>query len=188
MRVLVMGGGAWGTALATSMAVRHDVQLAFRQAAQAKQVDAARANAKYLPEVTLAATLRVVDATAGWASVKAGAVDLVVIATPMVGLRESLAQARGVDVVWLCKGFEQTSGLLGHEVAAQVLGETQSDRRTAVVSGPSFALEVARGQPTALVVASANAELAARVADAMRSDALRTYTSEERHGLGGRPV
>jgi glycerol-3-phosphate dehydrogenase (NAD(P)+) len=183
MRVLVVGGGAWGTALASSMALRHEVQLVFRLREQAEQVNAERVNARYLPGVTLAAGLMAVDAVSARATLKAGGVDLVVVATPMSGLRESLSLAAGIDIVWLCKGFEQSSGLLGHEVAAQVLGEAQSKRHTAVLSGPSFALEVARGQPTAVVVASANNDLSARVADAVRSDALRAYTSDDPVGV-----
>jgi glycerol-3-phosphate dehydrogenase (NAD(P)+) len=78
------------------------------------------------------------------------------MATPMAGLRPTLLPAGGRAALWLCKGFEAGSGLLGHEIARAV----RPDLPCGVLSGPSFALEVARGQPTALVAASADEALA----------------------------
>jgi glycerol-3-phosphate dehydrogenase (NAD(P)+) len=82
-------------------------------------------------------------------------------------------------VLWLCKGFQEGTGLLGHEVARQVCPAA----RCGVVSGPSFALEVARGLPTALVAASADESLARAAQQALHGDALRVYTSSDPVGV-----
>ena len=108
---------------------------------------------------------------------------LTVIATPMAALREQLGVLqRGGDgraALWLCKGFEAGSGALGHEIARAV----RPGLPCGVLSGPSFALEVARGQPTALVAASSDAALAATVVEAFHGDALRIYTSTDLVGV-----
>jgi glycerol-3-phosphate dehydrogenase (NAD(P)+) len=112
---------------------------------------------------------------------------LTVIATPMAGLREQLATLPDDrPVLWLCKGFEAAdagagipAGSLGHEIARAV----RPGAPCGVLSGPSFALEVARGQPTALVAASADAALAAAAVAAFHADALRVYTSTDVVGV-----
>jgi glycerol-3-phosphate dehydrogenase (NAD(P)+) len=105
----------------------------------------------------------------------------VIIATPMAALDEMLRRIgnRASGVVWLCKGFEQRTGLLGHEIARAV----DPDIRVGVLSGPSFAIEVARGQPTALVAASLDAALCNEAVDALHSDSLRVYTSDDPVGV-----
>jgi glycerol-3-phosphate dehydrogenase (NAD(P)+) len=110
----------------------------------------------------------------------AGDDGLVVVATPMAALRGQLALLpAAMPALWLCKGFEQASGALGHEIARQAhpLGAG------GVLSGPSFALEVARGQPTALVAASSDAALAARAVRAFHAGALRVYSSDDPVGV-----
>jgi glycerol-3-phosphate dehydrogenase (NAD(P)+) len=82
-------------------------------------------------------------------------------------------------VLWLCKGFEATSGRLGHELAAEVAPRL----RTAILSGPSFAVEVARGQPTAVVVASRDAALCADAVQVLHGESLRVYTSDDPIGV-----
>ena len=108
------------------------------------------------------------------------ATGLVLVATPMAALRQMLrALPAGLPVLWLCKGFERDSGALGHEVA-------RSERPgvpCGVLSGPSFALEVARGQPTALVAASDDAALAQTAVEALHSNSLRLYTSPDVVGV-----
>jgi glycerol-3-phosphate dehydrogenase (NAD(P)+) len=105
---------------------------------------------------------------------------LLVVATPMAGLREQLAQLpAGAPVLWLCKGFERSTGALGHEIARELRGDVPCG----VVSGPSFALEVARGQPTALVVASTDAALVAQVVTALHGPTLRMYASADPVGV-----
>jgi glycerol-3-phosphate dehydrogenase (NAD(P)+) len=174
MRVSVLGAGAWGTALALAAAARHETCLWARDADQAEAIAAAGENARYLPGVALPAALRIgADLPAAIEHARDG---LLLIATPTAALRETLAALPdGRPVLWLCKGFEQGSGALGHEIArAQCPG-----RPCGVLSGPSFALEVARGQPTALVAASEDAALAARAVEVFHSDALRVYTSTD---------
>jgi len=178
MKIAVFGAGAWGTALAMAAAPRHEVLLWARDAAQAERMQSTRRNSVYLPEVGLPPDLQVThDAAQAMAH---GASGLGVIATPMSALRESLHVVPGDrPALWLCKGFESGTGALGHEVAR----ELRPQAACGVLSGPSFALEVARGQPTALVVASEDADLAAATVAAFHSDALRVYTSTDIVGV-----
>jgi glycerol-3-phosphate dehydrogenase (NAD(P)+) len=178
MKIAVFGAGAWGTALAVAAAPRHEVLLWARDAAQAQQMRATRRNAVYLPEVELPPSLRL---THDFAEAAAhGAPGLNVIATPMSALRQSLrALPDARPALWLCKGFESGTGALGHELAR----ELRPHAACGVLSGPSFALEVARGQPTALVVASDDADLAAAAVAAFHTDLLRTYTSPDLVGV-----
>ncbi|ODU10792.1 MAG: glycerol-3-phosphate dehydrogenase [Rubrivivax sp. SCN 71-131] len=178
MRVAVLGAGAWGTAMAAALAARHDTVLWARDAAQAAAIAQARCNARYLPEVALPPTLRVeADLAAACAHAAGG---LLLLAMPMSGLRGLLqAVPAQQPALWLCKGFEAGSGLLGHEIARSLRPQVPSG----VLSGPSFALEVARAQPTALVVASTSAELATTAAQALHGEAMRVYTSTDVVGV-----
>ena len=178
MKIAVFGAGAWGTALAVAAAPRHEVLLWARDAAQVQQMQATRCNAVYLPELSLPPALRLThDAGEARAHATRG---LTVIATPMAALRETLqGQPRDRPVLWLCKGFEAGTGALAHELAREMRPQAPGG----VLSGPSFALEVARGQPTALVVASEDAALAAAAVAAFHSDALRVYTSPDIVGV-----
>lgn len=178
MRVAVLGAGAWGTALAIAGAARHAVCLWGRDAAQVAAMQAGRRNTRYLPEVALPPALSLsADLDAALAHAQGG---LLVIATPMSGLRGMLrALPPAMPSLWLCKGFESGSGALGHEVARA----ERPGRPSGVLSGPSFALEVARGQPTALVAASEDAALCQAAVDAFHGDALRIYTSSDVVGV-----
>ena len=178
MKIAVLGAGAWGTALAIAAAQRHEVLLWARNADQARDIARDRLNRRYLPDVPLPAALEVGDDLG--AALAFGGEGLTVVATPMSGLRGLLAGLpRNPRVLWLCKGFEAGSGQLGHEIARTV----RPDIRGAVLSGPSFALEVARGQPTALVAASEDESLAAAAVEALHGDALRVYTSTDIVGV-----
>ncbi len=178
MKIAVLGAGAWGTALAIAAATRHDTLLWARDAAQAHALSTQRRNARYLGEVALPPLLRITaDHGAALAHAREG---LTVIATPTAALREQLGRlGDGRGALWLCKGFEAGSGALGHEVAR----ELRPGAPAGVLSGPSFALEVARAQPTALVVASGDAALAAAAVAAFHSDSLRVYTSTDVVGV-----
>ncbi len=190
MKIIVFGAGAWGTALAVSAArhpLGHRVELWARDADQAASMQAARVNTRYLPDVALPPRLAVRGAPAtGLASVGA---DLIIIGTPMAGLRETLAALHDCDapVAWLCKGFEAPQaaaatpaiGLLGHEIRASVAPQL----RAGVLSGPSFALEVARGQPTALVAASEHASVRDALVQAFHGSTLRVYASDDVPGV-----
>lgn len=180
---MVFGAGAWGTALAAAAATRHEVTLWARDSAQAQGLDAARENRRYLPGVALPAQL-LVRSDPGVAALAAGN-DLAIVATPMAGLRGLLAQLRAHPgpVAWLCKGFEApvsgADGLLGHEIKAQVAPQLKGG----VLSGPSFALEVARGQPTALVAASEDATVRDALVAAFHHGNLRIYANDDLVGV-----
>jgi glycerol-3-phosphate dehydrogenase (NAD(P)+) len=137
-----------------------------------------RRNARYLGGVALPPALRITaDHDEALAHAREG---LTVLATPMAALREQLGRLHdGRGSLWLCKGFEAGSGALGHEVAREVRPAAPAG----VLSGPSFALEVARGQPTALVVASTDPELTAAAVAAFHGDAVRVYTSTDLVGV-----
>jgi glycerol-3-phosphate dehydrogenase (NAD(P)+) len=174
----ILGAGAWGTALAISASARHSTRLWARDAAQVAHMRSMRRNPRYLPDLPLPAALHV---TADFdAAVRHAQGGLVLVATPMSGLEEVLrrlpADAR---VLWLCKGFQQATGWLGHEVARHVRPEA----RVGVLSGPSFAIEVASGRPTALVAASSDEALCRQAVAGLHTDALRIYTSNDPVGV-----
>ena len=178
MKIAILGAGAWGTALACSAASRHEVMLWARDPRHAQPLVEARVNARYLPGVCLPENLTV---TASHAEAAAhGVQGLVVVATPMSALRESLQRiGPQAPLLWLCKGFEAGTGLLGHEIAHQLRPEGPSG----VLSGPSFALEVAQGRPTAVVAASTDAALCERAVQAFHGEGLRVYTSSDPTGV-----
>lgn len=178
----VLGAGAWGTAIAIALArsgdalsSRHRVALWARDAAQTQAIGTSRRNARYLPEIELPENLLVThDARAALAGA-----DLALVATPVAGLREALTRISGVPLVWLCKGFEQESGALPHEIAAA----SGIRAPCGALSGPSFALEVARGLPCALTLASADGAFAAAAAAQLHGGRLRVYHSDDLIGV-----
>ena len=179
MNLTVLGAGAWGTALAASACLRQPTQLWARDAAQAAAMQRERCNARYLPDAPLPAALTISsDLAAALAHARDG---LLVIATPRAGLEGLLRRigAEAAGVLWLCKGFQEGTGRLGHEIARDVAPAL----RCGVLSGPSFAIEVARGQPTALVAASSDTALAERAVEAFHGDSLRVYTSSDPVGV-----
>jgi glycerol-3-phosphate dehydrogenase (NAD(P)+) len=178
MKLSLLGAGAWGTALAAQAAQRQSVMLWARDPAHARAIDLARENTRYLPGIALPSALVVgADLDAALRHAEQG---LVIVATPMAGLRSMLAALPdAARVLWLCKGFEAGTGKLGHEIAA----ELRPHAAAGVLSGPSFAEEVARGQPTALVAASDDAALREAAAEALHGDALRIYTSADPVGV-----
>jgi glycerol-3-phosphate dehydrogenase (NAD(P)+) len=194
MNIIVLGAGAWGTALAISAAsnakAKHIVTLWSRDAAQAATMQSQRCNAKYLPQVTFPDSLQIAS---GDFSAHVKTADVVIIGTPMSGLRGMLNQLHGAacPVAWLCKGFEAgvagAEGLLGHEIYAQIAATqartTQHSLKTGILSGPSFALEVAKGQPTALVAASELPEVREALIEAFHSPSLRVYGNDDVAGV-----
>lgn len=189
MNIAVLGAGAWGTALAISAVrpadTRRRVTLWARDALQAADLQHHRENRRYLSGVALPETVQIATGPLHSGSALLAAADLVIIATPMAGLRDmlTLLADQRAPVAWLCKGFEapttQTTGLLGHEVRAQVA----PDLRAGVLSGPSFALEVARGQPSALVAASEHAQVRDALVAAFHSPTLRVYANDDIVGV-----
>lgn len=176
MKAAVLGAGAWGTAISCVLAARMEVTLWARDAAQVESIATTRRNARYLPGLELPPSVKV-TADLGEATRNA---QLVLAATPVAGLRELLKQLDGSSVVWLCKGFEQGSGELPHQVAAAMLGEKA---RYGALSGPSFAEEVARGLPCALTLASRDAAFAKEAAMMLHGGRMRVYYSADLVGV-----
>ena len=179
MRIGVLGAGSWGTALAAALARKHGVQAVLwaRDAAAANAMAASRENQRYLPGIALPEALAITSDFA-----EAARTDLCVIATPMAGLRETaaaLAAFAPQAVAWLCKGVEAESRLFAHDIIASVLPGV----RAGVLSGPSFAQEVARGLPCALVFAAQDQTFAEVGAQAFHSGALRVYSSTDVVGV-----
>jgi len=180
MKIAILGAGAWGSALAIALSEKHGVTLWARDKALASAIAAVRCNARYFPDVAFPDRV-VVTAELGAALAQR---ELVLVATPTAGLREVLVSVRaaGFDgpVVWACKGFEQASGKLPHQVAAEALGKGAA---FGALSGPSFALEVAQGRPTALTLAAGDAGFAKRVARELHQPTLRVYFSTDLAGV-----
>jgi glycerol-3-phosphate dehydrogenase (NAD(P)+) len=205
MKIIVIGAGAWGTALAVNAAriadggvARHQVTLWARDAALVTTLQRERANPRYLPGMTLPDGLAVQGGGEGSLAQALIGQELIVMATPVSAARSLLhsLQHAAVPVAWLSKGFEAplasepplasssassspSFGLLVHEIRAQVA----INLRAGVLSGPSFALEVARGQPTALVAASEHAEVRDALVAAFHSTTLRVYASDDIVGV-----
>ena len=184
MHITLIGAGAWGTAMALAAARHtggHAVTLHARDAAHAAALLTQRQNARYLPGIDLPGSLQI--SSAPWASLLMSSRDcnLWVIATPMAGLRDALTAMSEVSapVAWLCKGLESGTGWMPHEVQAQVAPHLMAG----ALSGPSFALEVARQQPTALVAASAHASVRDALVQAFHGPALRVYANNDIVGV-----
>ncbi|MEI7784266.1 MAG: NAD(P)H-dependent glycerol-3-phosphate dehydrogenase [Betaproteobacteria bacterium] len=190
MKVIVIGAGAWGTALAANAAAqgRHRVSLWARNPEQLLALQAQRSNAAYLPGVELPAALSFVG---GDVQAAAAGHDLVVLAGPVAAARGLLSQLAylPVPVAWLSKGFElpqagaQERGLMVHEIQAEVAPQL----RCGVLSGPSFAREVALGRPTALVAASHHEAVRRALVEAFHGPTLRIYANDDLVGaeVGG---
>jgi glycerol-3-phosphate dehydrogenase (NAD(P)+) len=174
-RVAVLGAGAWGTAIAAVLSARLDVALWARDAEQAERLAATRYNERYLPGIELPAAVAV---GSDLERVLKGAA-LVLAATPVAGLREILPKVKQ-PLVWLCKGFEEHTGLLPHEIAAQTMGK---NARCGALSGPSFAAEAARGLPCALTLASRDAAFAREAAATLHGGRMRVYYSDDLIGV-----
>jgi glycerol-3-phosphate dehydrogenase (NAD(P)+) len=186
LKVAVLGAGSWGTALAALIARHgHQAVLWGRDAVVAHAIDTAHENPRYLPGIALPENLR---ATTDMAVAMADA-DQVLVVVPSHAFTETLRALApmlpaGVGVSWATKGFEPGSSRFLHEVAEDVLGP---DVPLAVVTGPSFAKEVAQGLPTALTIHGADEEFCQQVADVLHGPAFRAYTGNDMVGaeLGG---
>jgi glycerol-3-phosphate dehydrogenase (NAD(P)+) len=174
-RVAVLGAGAWGTAIAAVLSARLEVALWARDAAQAAAISRDRRNERYLPGIALPAAVSVLSS---FEETIRGA-TLALAATPVAGLREVLPKVK-LPLVWLCKGFEERTGRLPHEIAAETLGP---QAHCGALSGPSFAAEVARGLPCALTLASQDAAFARETAALLHGGRMRIYYSTDLVGV-----
>jgi len=181
--VAILGAGAWGTALAVHLATRAHakpvVRLWARSAEQATTMSQSRVNATYLNGVVIPAAVEITDDVA-----HAARADLLIVATPVSALADVatklLATGASAPLAWLSKGFVESDGdwMLPHRRLAALW-----PTGVAVVSGPSFAEEVAKGLPTALAVAATRAQLASEIASLIRGDTLRAYESDDITGV-----
>jgi glycerol-3-phosphate dehydrogenase (NAD(P)+) len=182
-RITVLGAGAWGTALAIALAERNSVLLWGRNAQLMQQMAAQRENTRYLPGIALPGALAVgFDFDAALEHAR-GPGALLIAACPVAGLRPLLLQLKDhpiPNLIWLCKGFENGSGLLPHQIVADVLGDAVPG---GALSGPSFAQEVANGLPCALTIASTSAELSDSVVQAVHGGNIRVYSSVDVIGV-----
>lgn len=180
--VAVLGAGSWGTALAAHLGrIGHDVRLWARDSALAGELCRSRLNSHYLPGVVLPERLVITDSLA----VALGDAELVVSAVPSHGCRAVMQAAapsivRHATVVSATKGLETDTLLRMSEVIAEELGASHA---VVVLSGPSFAIEVANELPTAVLAASANLGATALVQSEFRSPYLRLYGSEDVIGV-----
>ncbi len=179
---LVLGGGAWGTALAVHLAGRGvPVRLWIREPEMVESVRVRRENPDFLPGVLIPEGVTPIDRLDG----AGDDLEMVIGVVPSLFAREVYTElaprlATGVPVVLATKGIEEGTLALPLDVAREILGKT---RPAAVLSGPSFAAEVARGVPTALVVASRDDDLASRVQQHLAGVTLRVYTNRDEVGV-----
>ena len=198
MKLAILGSGAWGTALAVSFAPRHQVVLWSREAEEIEAMVRDRANQRFLPDVPLPAEL---EFSTSLSETLEGA-ELVIVAVPVAGLRSTLQQivahfphpnpppaGEGTNVksnlktpavIWVCKGFESGTSQFPHQIAEEIL---PASFPRGILSGPSFAQEVARSQPTAMTLASNDGEFAQRTAKALHHSRLRIYSSTDMVGV-----
>jgi glycerol-3-phosphate dehydrogenase (NAD(P)+) len=182
MKITVLGAGAWGTALAISLAAKNDVVLWGRNSQAMQKAQADRCNQSYLPSYSLPeGLLATSDFDLAMHHIEKD--GLLIIATSVSGLRPTLMQCKNYplnNVVWLCKGFEEGSRLLPHQIANEILGAEVS---SGALSGPSFAQEVASGLPCALTIASNSSELCQLVVSAAHGQAIRIYSTDDLIGV-----
>lgn len=190
-RTLVIGAGSWGTALAATACHNASTLLWSRDSAQAEHIQSQHVNPRYLNDSKLPPSLQ---ATASIEkALKHLAQDpehsLIILGVPVIAMRSTCQQwftslqnlgLNDIPIVWTCKGFEQDSGLLPHEIVAQVGGHHMP--HLGVLSGPSFAQEVVKQLPVALTVASASPRTNRTVTHILHNSFCRIYT---RHDLIG---
>lgn len=184
MNIVVLGAGAWGSALASSLASQHHVTLWARDASLFSSMVSTHINCAYLPKITLNKKLLFSNDLNSLLDENNASLDLIIIATPLAALRSMCIQIEQLNqataVLWLCKGIERDTTLLAHQIVAQTLGDA---RAYGVLSGPSFAQEVAENKPCALVMASKNERLGKDFADLLRHANLRIYHSTDVIGV-----
>ncbi|SHH24481.1 NAD(P)H-dependent glycerol-3-phosphate dehydrogenase [Pollutimonas bauzanensis] len=194
IRVAVLGAGSWGTALAALASSQADTLLWARDPAAARLIGQEHRNTRYLPDIPLPPALRA-TASLQEAVDHACAADagrgLIILGVPVAGLADICAQvahalAPGLgaklNIVWTCKGFQHETGLLPHQIAQAALAGWP-DIGLGVLSGPSFAREVAQGLPVALTLATRQAPAAEAVLAALHGAHARIYTSTDIIGV-----
>lgn len=196
MKVTILGAGAWGTAMAFQAARQLgevDVCLWSRDPGQLLEIEKSGENHAYLPGIKLPKSIKL-ESDFSSAIQRLSSDDLLVIATPMSGLSQTIAQALKVakhplNIIWLCKGLEPGTSLLPHQVVDREdsLHNHGIKHAYGALSGPSFAHEVGAGMPCALTVASKSDSLCEIVQVAFHHGNMRIYSSDDLIGveLGG---
>jgi len=192
LHTTVLGAGSWGTALAALASHHSDTLLWARDAAQARVIDSRHVNTRYLPGIDLPDALRCTDsfeAAVDHACQDPSLPGLIILGVPVAGMAETcsrlaraLEQRAGIrpPVIWTCKGFDQASGQLPHEIAGAALDGLALP---GVLSGPSFAKEVAQGLPVALTVASEHEATRQAATTALHGRTARIYGSTDVIGV-----
>ncbi|MYN12996.1 NAD(P)H-dependent glycerol-3-phosphate dehydrogenase [Pusillimonas sp. TS35] len=192
-RVAVLGAGSWGTALAALACARADTLLWARDTDTAHAVTQQHANPRYLPGITLPGSLRATSSLEdAVAHVLGGtSIRLIILGVPVAGmpaLCDTLAallaahSREDVSIVWTCKGFQPDSGQLPHEIAQTAFAGLPGVG-LGVLSGPSFAREVAQGLPVALTIATTHPATAQAVTEVMHGSQARIYSSPDIVGV-----
>lgn len=185
-RIAILGGGSWGTGLAVVLSNsrrKHQVRLWVREPELADSIESSRENKKYLPGIAISPSVR---ACKNIEEVLQEA-EVLICAVPSAHTRAVLVQAlaavpRDASIVSATKGLEPATHLRMSQVIAQVLN-ARFVPRVAVLSGPSFALEAAAGQPTAVVLASEDVALAACLQEEFSGPTFRLYTNSDVLGV-----
>jgi len=179
-KIAVLGAGSWGTALAIELALRHPVMLWGHTRAEVDAMRQDRENRHYLPGIPFPEKLEV---TLDLETAIDGAREILVVVPShaFASVCEQLSELKPEldSLTWATKGFDPNSKALLSEVAARYLPKAD----LAVISGPTFAREVAAGMPTAITVAANSNSHAQRVAGFLRSDTFRPYTSDDLVGV-----
>jgi glycerol-3-phosphate dehydrogenase (NAD(P)+) len=182
-RMTVLGAGSWGTALAI-LAARNGCQVLLwghheaHMAALAKE----RKNQRYLPDQVFPDKLSITSNLKQAAEFS----ELILVAVPSHAFKSTLVQIKhflfleNIQIAWATKGFNPEDGLLLHEVVSDVISK---DIPSAILSGPTFAREVTENLPTAITIASKQAEFATKLADILHNDRFRAYTSADVIGV-----
>jgi len=180
MNILVLGAGAWGTALSIHLATNHQITLWTRSKDHLDEMIQQRMNQRYLPGYNLPESIQL---TARLDSA-IRQIELILVTVPVSGLRDVLKQLTELNcalpLILGCKGLEATSAKLPHQIVSDVYAPAAL---YGVLSGPSFAQEIAQGLPAALTLASHDQDFATMVADKIRTTYLRIYASNDVVGV-----
>lgn len=197
MHVSVLGAGSWGSALA-ALAARHcDTLIWARDERVADAINISHHNPRYLPDIVLPAALGAthdLDQALNHVQHTSTASGLIILGIPMAGLDDicrHLAQkiplspaCAGLSVVWTCKGLHKDTSQLAHQIVQHHLSQhTDFGLGLGVLSGPSFAYEVAQGLPVALTIATHDTHTAERATQALHGDTARIYSSPDIIGV-----
>lgn len=182
MRITVLGAGAWGNALASHFALhQHNVKMWTHNLEHAQTMQATRTNERYLAGFALPEALQIeTDLSQALSDA-----ELVLVVTPVVGLRDTILKIKELGfghlpILTACKGFELDSGLLTFQVVQQVLPDNQ---KVGVLSGPSFAQELAKQLPCAVCLASENQAWIDELTQKLNNHIMRLYANYDVIGV-----